>query len=295
MMLELQKCIFKYQGSINKIVIDDKGLICIAVFGLPPLLHDDDPRRAVAAGVMIADTLGDSLGGGVAAHVGISSGRTFCGVIGAQTRCEYTVMGDMVNLSARLMSTAGKLGHDVLVDENTYKSSRDNFGYTTLTPVKMKGKADPIKIFTPTEDKENVDTKEEMGNVGRRKERIQLRNMVGTLSAFTRGGVLLITGEIGSGHDALTGTLTQISGEAGMAFLQRQSKSSRRTMKEVNKNGPKKHDSVGEQIISRKSSIISRMGSVAGGELADLRNTANAIESELMEGGVEFSVSHKGN
>ena len=43
-------------------VVDDKGLITIAVFGLPPLVHDDDPVRAVAAGVLIADTLGETLG-----------------------------------------------------------------------------------------------------------------------------------------------------------------------------------------------------------------------------------------
>jgi len=37
LMLEIQKSIFQYEGSINKMAIDDKGLVTIAVFGLPPL------------------------------------------------------------------------------------------------------------------------------------------------------------------------------------------------------------------------------------------------------------------
>ena len=102
----------------------------------------------------------DALGVHASVNIGISSGHAFCGVIGSKSRREYTVMGDMVNLAARLMSTAGKLEHDVLVDENTYKLSRDNFGYKALEPVKMKGKANVVKMFMPTEDKEDTEIKQ---------------------------------------------------------------------------------------------------------------------------------------
>ena len=60
LMMEIQKSIFLYQGSINKMAVDDKGLITIAVFGLPPLPHDDDPRRAVHAAMALGELCASS-------------------------------------------------------------------------------------------------------------------------------------------------------------------------------------------------------------------------------------------
>ena len=52
------------------------------------------------------------------AKIGVSTGRTFCGVVGSKTRREYTVLGSMVNLSARLMQAAN--WGCILVDAETY-------------------------------------------------------------------------------------------------------------------------------------------------------------------------------
>jgi len=237
LMLEIQKSVFLFQGSINKMSYDDKGLITIAVFGLPPLPHDDDPRRAVHAAMSLAANLPEALGDDVTCSIGITSGQAFCGVIGSKSRREYTVMGDMVNLAARLMATAGKLGKSVIVDENTYKMSRDNFGYEQpdSSPMKMKGKAKPVKFFQPTEDKEDTEIKQVMGIMGRRKERVALRNMVGSLSTFAYGGVLLVTGDHGSGRPALNLALHEIATEAGMTFLRKPRKAKKEKHKGVSR------------------------------------------------------------
>jgi adenylate cyclase 10 len=113
---------------VNKFLVDDKGSTLVAVFGLPPLAHEDDATRAVLAAlavcVQVRDTLtafGDQAvsrtltapqqvhafgdqSRGQHASVGLTTGHAFCGVVGSQgNRREYTVLGDVVNLSARLM------------------------------------------------------------------------------------------------------------------------------------------------------------------------------------------------
>jgi hypothetical protein len=56
-MIAVQKSIYKYEGSLNKFLVDDKGSTLLAVFGLPPLSHEDDPERAVLTAIALADEL----------------------------------------------------------------------------------------------------------------------------------------------------------------------------------------------------------------------------------------------
>jgi hypothetical protein len=53
----LQTSLYRYEGSINKISVDDKGASLIAVLGLPPLAHEDDPARGTRAGLSMQETL----------------------------------------------------------------------------------------------------------------------------------------------------------------------------------------------------------------------------------------------
>merc|ERR1719379_2349093 len=95
-------------------LIDDKGMLFLLVFGLPPLVHTDDPTRAVLTCfdmVKIFKRLN------LVGKFGITTGRNFCGICGSAKRMEYTVLGDTVNLSARLMYNAPPLG--ILADDAT--------------------------------------------------------------------------------------------------------------------------------------------------------------------------------
>ena len=116
---------------MNKYLVDDKGMLFLLVFGLPPMVHTDDPARAVLSCFdMVAVFKKLGLGG----RFGVTTGRNYCGVVGSASRMEYTVLGDSVNLSARLMSNAPPLG--ILVDEVTQTLSQEDVPYNALAPIK---------------------------------------------------------------------------------------------------------------------------------------------------------------
>ena len=51
----VQKCVYMHEGSLNKLLMDDKGSTLIVCFGLPPLMHQDDATRAVLAGFLLVE------------------------------------------------------------------------------------------------------------------------------------------------------------------------------------------------------------------------------------------------
>lgn len=53
----VQKCVYMNEGSLNKLLMDDKGSTLIIVFGLPPMTHQDDPVRAIATAATLRHEL----------------------------------------------------------------------------------------------------------------------------------------------------------------------------------------------------------------------------------------------
>eukprot|EP00049_Salpingoeca_infusionum_P014913 m.285394 g.285394 ORF g.285394 m.285394 type:complete len:1205 (-) comp15776_c0_seq1:3067-6681(-) len=201
-MLELQRVIFNYGGAINKLMVDDKGFVALAVFGVAPWIHPDDPARGVCAALDVTDAIGElqrkKAEFEISTSVGVSTGNVFCGVVGSPDRHEYTVLGDSVNLAARLMGKAGKNG--VLVDEATRSQVLElaggSFTYDVLVPISLKGKARPVPVFKPHsiqyELGKQLQWKEEDGVVaGREEELEQLQRWTASLSS-TLGGVMMM-------------------------------------------------------------------------------------------------------
>merc|ERR1719158_409827 len=125
-------------------LVDDKGLVFLLVFGLPPLVHVDDPARAVRTCNSMLKILAKLK---LQGRFGVTTGRVFCGVVGSDSRREYTTMGDTVNLSARLMANAEV--DSVLADEATYKRCKEDIFFEKLESIKVKGKTNLIPIFRP--------------------------------------------------------------------------------------------------------------------------------------------------
>lgn len=138
----MQRCLYQFEGSINRFGLDDKGAVLLAAFGLPPLLHDDDPVRAVKAAFKFRDLFRKN---GLQCVIGIGTGPVFCGMVGSQRRSEYTMHGTIVNLTAALMQASSS----ILCDETTYEATKRDFDFKEAAPVKIKSQPEPIPAFEP--------------------------------------------------------------------------------------------------------------------------------------------------
>lgn len=143
-MLALQQIVTAHEGTIGHVGVDHHGATMLIAFGLPPLAHEDDAVRSVEAAQQIQSTLTPL---GWRTHCGIASGRAFCGTLGSPERCEYTVLGDVVNLAARLMQASD--GKAILCDHFTFVAARGQFLFEALPPVSVKGKSHAIPLYTP--------------------------------------------------------------------------------------------------------------------------------------------------
>lgn len=215
----IQRGVYQFEGSINKISVDDKGASALAVFGLPPLAHEDDPERALLAAATIQTMLADL---SMPASLGVATGAVFAGVIGAADRKEYTVMGDTVNLAARLMMAA-KQG--ILCDEATRSGARRGLrglALEPLEPIKLKGKQEPVAIFNVSvrrEDSRAEDAaKSQVPLIGRKPEREKLLAMLNDVMAGQRR-VVLIEGEAGIGKSRLVEFALDAARAAGLHTL----------------------------------------------------------------------------
>eukprot|EP00736_Rhodelphis_marinus_P011959 Rmarinus@m.8260 len=144
---DTQQALYKYGGSMNKFLCDDKGSTLIAGFGMTSVTHADDPQRAVLAALDILKALELA---GVRSFIGITTGNAFCGVVGNQVRREYTVMGEVVNRAARFMMKVGEQG-GILCDDDTRSRALNakNVFFETMEPVMLKGYSEPTPVFRP--------------------------------------------------------------------------------------------------------------------------------------------------
>ncbi|MCC7118734.1 MAG: AAA family ATPase [Anaerolineales bacterium] len=199
----LQSSIYRYEGSVNKITVDEKGVSLLAAFGLPPFSHEDDPLRGVLAAQDIKKSAEEL---GLTCHIGISTGRVFCGVIGNEKRREYTIIGDTVNLSARLMQAAGKIDQDkvvILCDAATYETSKTRVEFTALKPITVRGKSQPIITYLPEARHAKGRASVALTNmIGREAEKFALAEALRALTA-KESRIVIIEGEAGLGKSRL--------------------------------------------------------------------------------------------
>ncbi len=143
----MQTVLERYEGRVNKFLVDDKGSTLIAVFGLPLFSHEDDAFRGVQAAMEIQKHLRCL---GWHPKIGIATGRAYCGTVGSEVRREFTAIGDVVNLSARLMQAATD---EILCDftTTTLGSGRGRVRFQSLPDIRVKGKKAPVKIYRPLE------------------------------------------------------------------------------------------------------------------------------------------------
>ncbi len=222
MMRDLQTILYRYEGSVNKISVDEKGITLVAALGLPPLAHEDDAARAVRAAQAMQARL---VANGVRSLIGVTSGVVFCGVIGTLARREYTMIGSTVNLSARLMQAAARLVAEnpaalpqpILCDTSTYEAACAHLTFVGLPPVAAKGFDDPVPVFRPTGEKQaRLQPRGDI--VGRKAELAQIEAQ---LRALLDGasGVIVIEGEAGIGKTRLVEAAARAALRLGVTLM----------------------------------------------------------------------------
>jgi len=191
----VQEATYQVEGSINKVIVDDKGALVLCVFGLPPMVHADDSYRAIAAAFLMRHHLHDL---GLTCRIGIATNRVFCGIVGSELRKEYTVMGVGVNLSARLMARAKE--YDILTDKKTYEQCKNGILFREKGSAFLKGFNNDIETFRPISFSHHKTKFEHtIGNEG---ELMDLEAMV-EIVAHGMANCIIIMGKPGTGKHTI--------------------------------------------------------------------------------------------
>jgi len=219
----MHQVIAHYGGIVSRIDPYSHGSKMLALFGAP-VAHEDDPQRAVSAALAMGSELAmlndgwrhrlarhlppDLDGPLVQQRIGITQGPTFAGLVGSRTRREYTVMGDDVNLAARLMGAAQP--GQILLSQRVYDAVVDYFAATALAPIRVKGKSQPIPIYEvegPRDDPLARRLRSRGPLVGRDAELEQGQTVLRQVLA-AQGTLLTIQGPAGVGKSHLADELT---------------------------------------------------------------------------------------
>jgi class 3 adenylate cyclase len=142
---------------MNKLVMDDKGSTLICLWGLSPFSHEDDSARAILTAMNMKRALAKV--DNTWCNVGISTGEVFCGVVGTSgSRKEFSVLGDYVNLAARIMYYPKKFKQTgkIFVDLQTKKDADHFIQFRYSSHCEFKGKSISLPIFEPIDPYEEA-------------------------------------------------------------------------------------------------------------------------------------------
>src|SRR2546423_2147950 len=128
----------RHGGTVEKFI----GDAVMAVFGAP-VVHEDDPERAVRAALAIRDGIVDDRT--LEVRIGVNTGEALVNVDARPEAGEGMVAGDVVNTGARLQGAAPTNG--ILVSETTFRATERSIEYREHDPVDAKGKAEPVPVW----------------------------------------------------------------------------------------------------------------------------------------------------
>ena len=203
--------IYRYGGEVDQF----RGDGLVAFFGATAA-HEDDPERAVLAGLAMqqslqryASKLPETDLPLLQVRIGINTGEIIVTSIGdSQQYREETAMGEGITLAARMETSA--VPGTVLVSENTYRLVSSLFEWEALGELPIKGLSQAVAVYRPLAhlsevEKQNSARSETLSAplIGRDAERQALEEHLAALYAG-RGGIMLLTGDGGMGKSRLT-------------------------------------------------------------------------------------------
>ena len=188
----------RFGGYVNKVDMGDKGSKALILFGAP-VAHADDAERALECALELRALAAPA--GAAAVRLGVTAGAVFSGQVGSASRQEYTVIGDTVNLAARLMQAAAP--GQILVAAAARRAAGARFSWAGQAELRVKGRAAPV-VAAILAGVGAAGAGEQAGRalVGRADELALLRQRI-ELAARGRGQVVALGGEAGIGKSTL--------------------------------------------------------------------------------------------
>ena len=212
--------VYRYEGILARLM----GDAILAFFGAP-IGHEDDPQRAVMAGLDIIQDIApyrqrvkEDWGLEFNVRVGINTGLVVVGEVGSDLRVEYTAQGDAVNLASRMEQSAAP--GTVQITEDTHRLVAPLFEFQDLGGIEVKGKSEPVRSYRVLRRREvpgQLRGIEGLSSplVSREKEMEALRGFIGELHQG-RGQLFSVMGEAGLGKSRLMAELRKSLDSAGV-------------------------------------------------------------------------------
>lgn len=201
--LELAAVVVEHGGTVDKYMGDS----LMAVFGVP-LAHDDDAERAVAAALSMR-----RLGGDLVFAIGVNTGEV---MVGAPGGGDTTVIGDAVNVAARLEKAAAP--GEVLCGRLTVELARRRVDFEERRTVVLKGKRDPVEVWAALRLRRGPErapgAADRTPMVGRQEELAFLENQVRRVGTDSQPALVVVCGEAGSGKTRLLEELASLAAGA---------------------------------------------------------------------------------
>ncbi len=203
----IQRVAHNFDGSVVHFLADDKGTVAILGFGIAPNSPERQALRAVSAAQAIIEHF---LTQKTTCSAGITTGEVFCGPLGSAGRRCYTVLGDVVNLAARLMQSSHG---EVLCDQGTYAETASEIRYTRGPNHRIKSYDEPVPVY-----RSHLPRDAARHSLGRDHELKLLERMI---SHSQQGGpqTLIIEGEPGVGKSELVGELMRRAASRGLIAI----------------------------------------------------------------------------
>ena len=200
---DLGEVVVEHGGTIDKYMGDS----LMAVFGVP-VAHDDDAERAVAAALAMR-----KLGGDLVFSIGVNSGEVMATPIGSAG--DVTVIGDTVNVAARLEKAAGP--GEVLCGALTAELVGDRALFRQRQPVVLKGKSEPVEVWEAIEIRSNRagTAGRDLPLIGRDDELAYLVSIWQRVRRESAYEVAIVSGDSGVGKSRLAAELVDMAAADG--------------------------------------------------------------------------------
>jgi class 3 adenylate cyclase/tetratricopeptide (TPR) repeat protein len=209
----LTTAVYRYEGTVVRLL----GDAILAIFGAP-VAHEDDPERAVLAGLEMTEAI-RVYGGEVrrrygmefTIRIGVNTGLVVVGAMGSSSHTDYTAVGDAVNVAARMEQTAAPGA--VQIAHDTYRLVAPLFDVEDLGAIEVKGKSEPVRAYRVLRLKSQRGNRRGLPGlraplIGRAVEMAALQQAVDALAAG-QGQIVAVMGEAGLGKSRLIAELRQ--------------------------------------------------------------------------------------